>query len=171
MSNILKKGSNDVEPDYKTVLQSYENKIKELKQQLESVVSTVENRTNNIDTKLFSVIINTVAILGIFVAIAIAGFGTVSIASNVIIDLSGNILKSTFFVVLIGLVVYNFILLLMYFIMEIVNKNLPKFSNPRFYNHSNSLRPNHIVNWWLIVFDLLLMVISITLFVFCLIIF
>ena len=160
LEDIVKVSQEDTEPDYKTLLDSYEKKIEDIKKQLNALETNVEHRSNNLDTKLFSVIINTIAILGIFVAIAIAGFGTVSIASNVIIDLNGNILRSTYLVTLIGLIVYNFILLLMYFIIKIVNANLPM--QPRFPMYDMS--KDGEINNWLIVVDILLILCTVALF-------
>lgn len=106
--------------DVKAIFDSYDKKIEELQNKLESVSDNVHEQYNLFDSKVFQLLVNTVAILGIFVAIAFAGFGGMSLLSNVTIDITNNFYSSVFTLFLIALFVYNMLLLLIYFIFVIL---------------------------------------------------
>lgn len=106
--------------DFQAVFDSYDKKIEELQNKLESVSGSVHEQYNLFDSKVFQLLVNTVSILGIFVAIAFAGFGGMSLLSNITIDMTNNFYSSVFTLFLIALFVYNMLLLLIYFIFVIL---------------------------------------------------
>lgn len=97
--------------------------LKEAKKDIKKANDSIDASTKNIDNKIFSLLINTVAILGIFVAIAFTGFGVASIISN--IDLATALtseeafVKNIFFLLLVSVLLYNLLLLLVYFIFKL----------------------------------------------------
>lgn len=97
--------------------------LKEAKKDIKKANDSIDASTRNIDNKIFSLLINTVAILGIFVAIAFTGFGVASIISN--IDLKTALMseeafvKNVFFLLLVSSLLYNLLLLLVYFIFKL----------------------------------------------------
>lgn len=97
--------------------------LKEAKKDIKKANDSIDVSTRNIDNKIFSLLINTVAILGIFVAIAFTGFGVASIISN--IDLKTALtseeafVKNIFFLLLVSSLLYNLLLLLVYFIFKL----------------------------------------------------
>lgn len=96
----------------------------------------VEKANDRIDSKIFSLLINTVAVLGIFVAIAFSGFGVLSIISSLDVETmtssSSGFIKSVFFMLFIGFLSYNLLILLVYFIF--------KLSRPILLNRSDNLK-------------------------------
>jgi len=104
--------------------------LQEVKGKLKSLNDDIVAANKLIDDKIFTLLINTVAILGIFVAIAFAGFGVSSIFSN--IDLaqafssSANLVKLVFFLLLVTFLSYNLLLLLVYFIFKLSRPILVK---------------------------------------------
>jgi len=104
----------------KDVMEALNRRIGALKKELNATVKDADNR---IDSKIFTLLINTVAILGIFVAIAFAGFGVTSVFSNINLDKAllckEFFIKSVFFLSLIALLSYNLLLLLVYFIFKL----------------------------------------------------
>lgn len=116
----------------KDVLAELNDRIGKTKEDIEQLDKEVKNSNRIIDDKIFSLIINTVAILGIFVAIAFTGFSVTSILSN--IDVATTIgseeafMKLIFFLLVAALLSYNLLLLLVYFIFQLsrpimLNKN------------------------------------------------
>lgn len=105
------------------VLSELNEKIKSLKTEYDSIKTEIGNLTDSFNDKIFSVMINTVAILGIFVTIAFAGFGVATIFSN--IDLKTALsseeafVKNVFYTLLTTCLSYNLLLLLIYFIFKI----------------------------------------------------
>lgn len=101
----------------------HENSLKEIQGKIKSLNDDVSKANKLIDDKIFSLLINTVAILGIFVAIAFTGFGVMSIFSKLdIASASQSIsafIKNVFFILLIILGAYNLLLLLIYFIFKL----------------------------------------------------
>lgn len=101
----------------------HESSLKEIKLKIESLNNDVLNATNLIDNKVFSLLINTVAILGIFVAIAFTGFSVTSFFSKLdIANASQSVpvfIRNVFFVLLIILGAYNLLALLIYFIFKL----------------------------------------------------
>ena len=75
------------------------------------------------DNKITSLLANNISILGIFVAIAFAGFGVMSIFPKIdtayaMTSINGFI-RTTFFLLLVALLIYNLLLLLVYFIFKL----------------------------------------------------
>ena len=97
--------------------------LKNAKKDIEKANNLIDESTKNIDNKIFSLLINTVAILGIFVAIAFAGFGITSIFSNIgcvqMLSSREDLIKSVFFLHLAAVLSYNLLLLLVYFIYKL----------------------------------------------------
>ena len=97
--------------------------VAELKAKIDDLYSRLEAANNLMENKTFALLVNTVSILGIFVAIAYTGFGVVSLFSS--IDLGVSIkcttafLKNIFFLLLTALLSYNLLLLLVYFIFKL----------------------------------------------------
>lgn len=89
----------------------------------------IEAANSRIDDKVFTLLLNTVAILGIFVAISFTGFGTVSIFSSINLEAfsanSNSFFRSIFFLLLVGLLSYNLLLLLVYFIFKLSHPVFP----------------------------------------------
>lgn len=106
-----------------TAIAQHEEYLKEVKDKLKSLNNAISDANKLIDDKIFTLLINTVAILGIFVAIAFAGFGVTSIFSNInfteAFSSHGNFIKSVFFLFLVALLSYNLLLLLVYFIYKL----------------------------------------------------
>ena len=104
----------------KDVIAELNSKMGTLKKEVNAIVKDADDR---IDSKIFTLLINTVAILGIFVAIAFAGFGVTSIFSNLNLEKSllckDFFIKTVFFLMLIALLSYNLLLLLIYFIFKL----------------------------------------------------
>lgn len=170
LQDALKKTLSNPDSDPSTLFESYSRKMGDLEKQLNSLTNTVGNQTNNTDSKLFSTIINMIAILGIFVAISFAGFGSVSLASKFEINMAQEMLKSTFYIVLLGLLIYNFLLLLIYFILKIVNANLPSVVRDSYMTfhtlgHRYSYTSSPIINKFLIVVDIVLFLVALALFI------
>lgn len=117
----------------KAAIQELSTKVTSVQKQLENAVEKANDR---IDSKIFSLLINTVAILGIFVAIAFSGFGVLSIISsldvNTMMSSRSGFIKSVFFMLLIGFLSYNLLILLMYFLF--------KLSRPILLNQSYNLK-------------------------------
>ena len=97
--------------------------LKEAKKDIAKANNSIDEATKNIDNKIFSVLINTVAILGIFVAIAFTGLGSMSIFSSIDLEiaLQSNkaFITNIFFVLLTGTLVYNLLIVLVYFIFKL----------------------------------------------------
>lgn len=102
----------------RTALESYDAKIKEFQSKLLKVDASIEKQTERIDDRTFQLLVNTVSILGIFVAIAIAGFGGISIVNN--INLSEDFIRGVFAVFLVATFAYNLLFMLLYFIVAIL---------------------------------------------------
>lgn len=106
-----------------TAVSQHEEYLKEVKLKLQDLNTAVENANSLIDDKIFTLLINTVAILGIFVAIAFAGFGVTSIFSNIdfstAFDSSANLIKTVFLLFLVAILSYNLLFILIYFIYKL----------------------------------------------------
>ncbi len=98
-------------------------KINNAQQSANEALSEVKKTRAELDSRIFQLLINTVAILGIFVAIAFTGFGVASIISN--IDLKTALgseeafVKNIFFLLLVTSLLYNLLLLLVYFVFKL----------------------------------------------------
>ncbi len=111
-------------PDSTTsTLVQHEESLKEIKTKISELNNSVKEANSFIDDKIFTLLLNTVAILGIFVAIAFTGFGVMSIFSNIDITASlisvNAFLKNIFYLLLVTLISYNLLLLLIYFIFKL----------------------------------------------------
>ncbi len=109
-------------PDTVTSFNSYNEKAKELQGRLDALEQKVSSYESGLNDKLFSLIINTVAILGIFVAIAFAGFGANTLFSKVVFDIEKPVILNVFFLSLTALFVYNLLFLLFYCIFKIIER-------------------------------------------------
>ena len=101
-----------------TALKSYGEKIAEFQTKLQSVDNTIEKQNDAIDSKVFQLLVNTISVLGIFVAIAIVGFGGITITNNV--DFSEDLVRGVFSCLLTSTVVYNILFMLVYFLYSIL---------------------------------------------------
>lgn len=107
----------------KDVLRELKAQTKELKNDIDKANRDIIKANDSLDNKMFTLLINTVAILGIFVAIAFAGLGITSLFNNINFTEAfisqGNLVKSVFFLLLIATLSYNLLLLLVYFIYRL----------------------------------------------------
>ncbi len=107
----------------RTKIEDFRKDLKTAKEDIEKANNQIEDSQNTIDEKIFSLLINTVAILGIFVAIAFAGLGITSLFSD--LDFATafaskeNFIRTVFFLFLVALLSYNLLLLLIYFIYKL----------------------------------------------------
>lgn len=113
----------DSDVDWKTIAESYEKKIAELKDKIFATEKKLEEINNKFDSKTFSILMNTVSILAIFVAIAFAGFGSFSLISTISLNPTDPILMNMLYLFLIGFFVYNLILIFVYFIFAIIGRD------------------------------------------------
>lgn len=121
-------------PDYiKDAVEQHEDSLLEVKEKISKLNINVEKAQDMIDGKIFNLLINTVAILGIFVAIAFTGFSITSIFSNIKLGIALQseeaFAKCSFFLLLVSLVAYNFLLLLIYFILKLSRPIFDKSQN------------------------------------------
>lgn len=121
-SDVLSNASNKKDSE-ETAIAQHDKSLKEIKVRIKSLNDDIVNANKLIDDKIFTLLINTVSILGIFVAIAFAGFGTMSIISGldlkIMTESTGGFIKGIFFMLLIALLSYNLLLLLIYFIFKL----------------------------------------------------
>ena len=106
-----------------TTVKQHDEYLEEVKGKLKELNESVDSANKLIDDKIFTLLINTVAILGIFVAIAFAGFGVTSIFSNINFTQAcmsyDKLVKAVFFLITTALLSYNLLLLLVYFIFKL----------------------------------------------------
>lgn len=150
---MLNNSDDDSSANTATLLNSYDAKVTELKDSLDHLDKKVTDQANGFNDKLFSLTLNTIAILGIFVAIAFAGFSAVSIFSELNIDTTESLLTNTFYLFLVCLFVYNLLFLLLYFVFRIVQKV------------SDSERKFKKEMVWFLIIDAIILLITILLFV------
>lgn len=124
----------------KTILDSYDGKLKEMQKQLSSVSDDLKEQSHAVDSKVFQLLVNTIAILGIFVAIAFAGFGGTSIISSINIDLAADLNTGVFSIFLVALLIYNLLFLLVYFIYAILKNFYQSSRFPRRFMLNNEIR-------------------------------
>lgn len=112
--------------------------INSLKGQINSTKDAFEDRS-------LSILTNNISILGIFVAIAFAGFGVMSIFPEISISYAMEsrlaLIKTTFFLILTALLVYNLLLLLCYFIFKLTQAFGIKQDNKFSFLGTISLKP------------------------------
>ena len=105
------------------VLRELVDETKKLKSDLDKANEDIKEANKSLDGKMFSLLTNTVAILGIFVAIAFTGLGTMSIFSNIdlktAIQSTSAFVKNVFFILLVSTLVYNLLIVLVYFIYKL----------------------------------------------------
>ncbi len=133
------------------------NEINSLKTQINSTKDSFEDRS-------ISILTNNISILGIFVAIAFAGFGVMSIFPEIDISYAVisriNFIKVTFFLMLTTLMVYNLLLLLAYFIFKLTQAFGVKQENKSSFLGSVNLTPFYWIDGMLVLFTLALFVVS-----------
>lgn len=105
-----------------TSYKSYDQKATELQERLGKLEDRIGKYESTLNDKLFTLIINTVAILGIFVAVAFAGFGANTLFSNITFDASKDPYINTFYLSLTAFFAYNLLFLLFYCIFKIIER-------------------------------------------------
>lgn len=168
----LKAERNSEQGDYERATQSINNikaDINRANGNIDDINSKIEKQYEIFDSKVFQVLINTVSLLGIFVAIAFAGFGTLTIFTNIDIatwmQSRESFIKNTFVLLATSFFAYNLLLLLIYFIyklsrpLSIIKKN-DGFSKEYISNNRVNLRPFLII-------DIILFALNIGLFIWC----
>lgn len=148
---IVANHSSTTESREETAKETQKVKILEIRDNLNTLDRKVEDAVKRIDEKVFTLLINTVAVLGIFVAIAFTGFGTFSLFQSVSLDASlaslPSFIKSTFFILLVGFSSYNLLLLLVYFIFKLSRPILDKrISQTDGSDHSGNTRFGELVS-------------------------
>ncbi len=115
-----------------TSYQSFDEKTKEIQNRLDAIENKLqtqerklEKHEGTLNDKLFTLIINTVAILGIFVAVAFAGFGANTLFSNIVFTTDADIYTNTFYLSLTAFFAYNLLFLLFYCIFKIIERISP----------------------------------------------
>ena len=90
---------------------------------ISTINDEIKMQSQIFDSKVFQVLLNTVTLLGIFVAIAFAGFGTITIFTNIDIETwmtsKESFIKNTFILCITSLLAYNLLLILIYFIYKL----------------------------------------------------
>lgn len=122
---FLKKFENKkkAKSDPESTIEQHSEKLEEISKKIGCLDDKVDDATKSIDDKIFTLLINTVAILGIFVAIAFTGFGITAIFPQ--IDISKalisdeNLVKTMFYLLLTSVICYNLLLLLVYLIFRL----------------------------------------------------
>lgn len=121
--NEVAQSSSTKQDNTTTTILQHEEYLKEVKGKLKDLNIAINKANKLIDDKIFTLLINTVAILGIFVAIAFAGFGVTTIFSSIdfaeAFSSKENLIKSVLFLFLIALLSYNMLLILVYFIYKL----------------------------------------------------
>ena len=156
-----------------TFEKSVDGKVKEIQGKFAEFDTKFNDLNNKINEKMydfykdlnsshFSLIVNNVSILGIFVAIVFAGYSTINLFENVCIDFSENFLISIFSIMLLSTLTYNLLIVLFYFIHKInrINRIIKKKDNvsigesiPEF---KETYKPFLIIDYILIAITILL---------------
>ena len=106
-----------------TAIEQHDDKLAEINNKITQLDDKVDNANKTIDNKFFNLLINTVSILGIFVAIAFAGISVTSIFPTIDINTAllseEYLLKTIFYLLLVALLCYNLLLLLIYLIFKL----------------------------------------------------
>lgn len=130
LEKIIKSNSASTQDSGETFKKSVDDKVQEMQDKF-IAFDTRLNESNMLIDKHFdkveadlnsaysSLLVNNISILGIFVAIAFAGFFTTSIFSQIKIDFNEFFLVSVFSIILISFLVYNLLMVLFYFIYKI----------------------------------------------------
>lgn len=157
-----------------TAIAQHDEYLQEIKGKLKSLNDDIVAANKLIDDKIFTLLINTVAILGIFVAIAFAGFGVSSIFSNLDFTQAFSskeaLVKSVFFLLLTAVLSYNLLLLLVYFVYKLSRPLIIKITKD---NNGNDLQESFSKTINLTPFiwvDGIMAILVIALFIACLII-
>ncbi len=113
-------------------ISNIKNDLNKITEQIKKQEKEIKEQTKQFDSKVFQVLLNTVTILGIFVAISFTGFGAFNIFNNIDVTTwmqnAESFIKNTFILMLTSFLAYNLLLLLVYFIY--------KLSRPIIYNNS-----------------------------------
>ena len=153
----VQSAEDDLSNSITTQLNSYDAKVNEIRDSVNKLDEKVNRQADGLNDKLFSLILNTIAILGIFVAIAFAGFSAVSIFSELNIDTKDSLLVNAFYLFLVCWFVYNLLFLLLYFVFRIVQKV------------ADSERNFMKEMIWFLIIDAIILIITILLFIFSLV--
>ncbi len=106
-----------------TAIEQHDDKLAEINNKITQLDDKVDSANKTIDNKFFNLLINTVSILGIFVAIAFAGISVTSIFPTIDINTAllseEYLLKTIFYLLLVALLCYNLLLLLIYLIFKL----------------------------------------------------
>jgi hypothetical protein len=168
--------ASDAISQQRDVLKELTKNVRGLKKDVNKAQSDIKSAKESLDNKFFSLLINTVAILGIFVAIAFTGFGTMSIFSQLDLQMAIEsreaLIKHVFFLLLIAFLVYNLLLLLIYFIFKL-SRPLLQFQSPKEQDISTTIGKdafNQVVNlraFWIV--DGIILLLTVAAFVFSLV--
>ncbi len=131
----------------------------------QKLIREANRKIESFDNKIFSLLLNTVAILGIFVAIAFTGFGVSSFFNSINLDKAMESLnvfiKNVFFIFLALLASYNLLLILVYFVFKL-SRPLQNHHDERF--HKGFSSSINLGPFWIV--DSIILVITIILFIF-----
>lgn len=127
---------NTIDPNSATLLydinEKNEKKVAEITNKIKVLDEKVNNANAVIDNKIFSLLINTVAILGIFVAIAFAGSSAISFIPDInfkeVFANRETMVQGMFLMFSCAWIVYNLLLLLVYFIFQLSRPILKKIA-------------------------------------------
>lgn len=107
------------------VVNSIVSDVNKIKPDLDIVKKEVKETVNQAKSRLSSVQIDLITVLGIFAAIILAFSGSITILGNALSGIqNAPFYKTVFFVLLCGFVLLNTIFLLLYIVSKIVDKNI-----------------------------------------------
>lgn len=169
---LEKSQNNDYTIDQnKDVLREVKRQTQELKADIDKANRDIKKANESLDNKMFTLLLNTVAILGIFVAIAFAGFGITSLFSNIdfeqAFESQSNLVKTVFFLLMMATLSYNLLLMLVYFIYKL---SRPLFTRGYITDTDDKPQDRFMVTVKLptfIVIDAILFIVTILLFIWC----
>ncbi len=142
--------------------------INRANKEINSINKKLKEQKEMFDSKVFQVLLNTVSLLGIFVAIAFTGFGTITIFSNIDIETwmqsAETFVKNTFVLLSTSFLAYNLLLLLVYFIYKLSRPLNPNASDSPDKKDDSS---HNIKLWPFITIDVLLFLLVVALFIWC----
>lgn len=159
------------------VLKEMNGKISEARKLVSGANLKIDKFTEIVDGKIYSVLLSTIEILGIFVAITFTGLGVMSLFSNINIEAAlistGAFIKNIFYLLLVWLASYNLLLILVYFLFQLshramLNSQTLKNDDEKEKKHSSFTK---LINLKLfVIIDAIVFALTITAFVFCLIV-
>lgn len=137
------------------------SEISDLKNQLNTSKQSFEDRSASILT-------NNISILGIFVAIAFAGFGVMSIFPQIdiryAISSKFGFIKTSFFLLLTTLLVYNLLLFLVYFIFKLSRPFIERSKKNDEKNDKSEQFSNIIKLKPFVIIDIIMLILTVVLF-------